>query len=138
MNVCVFIGNLGGDPEVRVINSNGRQTSVAKFNLAVSRNYQKADKTWEQETTWVPCEAWDSGAERIGKTLVKGNLVSIEGSLKPDSWVDKETGKQRSRLFVRVSKFKNLTPRPKDTDNEAAPETSEVAVDGEVAKKAPF
>jgi len=136
MNVAAFTGNLGRDPEVKVVG----QTSVAKFTVAVSRNFKRhGSDEWEQETAWVPCEAWDTAAERIGRTFIKGDLVEIEGSLKTDSWEDKETKKQRSRMFIRVTKFKNLTKRDRTNNSEdtsPAKDTPEATSDndGEVTE----
>ena len=69
MNINILRGNLARDPELRVVTINGKQTSVVNFTVAVSREYTKANGEKDKVTTFVPCEAWDSGAEIIGDSF---------------------------------------------------------------------
>ena len=84
MNINILRGNLARDPELRVVNTGGKQTSVVNFTVAVSREYTKSNGEKDKVTTFVPCEAWDSGAEIIGQSFKKGDLVLVEGSLRND------------------------------------------------------
>jgi single-strand DNA-binding protein len=107
MNINILRGNLARDPEVRVVNSSGKQTSVVNFTVAVSREYTKANGERDKVTTFVPCEAWDSGAEIIAKEFKKGDLVLVEGSLRNDSW--EKDGVKHNSLKVRVNNFSKIT-----------------------------
>jgi len=119
MNLVVLRGNLVRDPEVRVVEgSGGRKTSVANFSIAVSRSFKKADGERQKETIFVDCEAWDTGAETLGKYVVKGDPILVRGSLKSDSWTDKESGNKRSRMKVRVEQFDRLYRAPTQPENE--------------------
>ena len=108
MNKVILKGNLTRDPEVKEIPFSERTSKVANFTLAVSRYYKKKNGETEQATEFIDCEAWDSGAETMGKILKKGDPVLLEGSLKKETWEDKETGQKRSRVKVRVSNFDKL------------------------------
>jgi single-strand DNA-binding protein len=107
MNINILRGNLARDPEVRVVTINGKQTSVVNFTVAVSREYTKANGEKDKVTTFVPCEAWDSGAEIIGDSFRKGDLVMVEGSLRNDSW--EKDGVKHNSLKVRVNNFSKIT-----------------------------
>lgn len=107
MNINILRGNLARDPELRSVNTNGKSTSVVNFTIAVSREYTKANGEKDKITTFVPCEAWDSGAEIIGKSFKKGDLVMVEGSLRNDSW--EKDGVKHSTLKVRVNNFSKIT-----------------------------
>jgi single-strand DNA-binding protein len=107
MNISVFRGNLVRDPEVRYIDKTGKQTAVVNFTVATSREYTKANGEKDKVTTFVPCEAWDSGAEVIGNSFKKGDLVFIEGSLRNDSW--EKDGVKHNSLKVRVNNFAKIT-----------------------------
>lgn len=115
MNIVVLQGNLTRDPELRNIGSNDRATQVVNFTIAVNRNYKKSDDTWEKETCYVDCEAWDSGARRIAERCKKGDPILVNGSLKFDSW--ETDGQKRSKLKVRVNAFQNF---PRATSGEEA------------------
>jgi single-strand DNA-binding protein len=103
MNVTFLKGNLARDPELRVVNTGGKQTSVVNFTIASSREYQKNNGEKQKDTSWVDCEAWDSGAEVIAESFKKGDLVFIEGSLRNDSW--EKDGVKHSKPKVRVNNF---------------------------------
>lgn len=103
MNLVILKGNLARDPEVRNININGKQTSVANFTVAVSREFTKQNGETDKITTFVQCEAWDTGAEAIKESLKKGDLVMVEGSLRNDSW--EKDGVKHSTMKIRVNNF---------------------------------
>lgn len=106
MNINILRGNLARDPELRSVNTNGKATSVVNFTIAVSREYTKANGEKDKITTFVSCEAWDSGAEIIGKSFKKGDLVMVEGSLRNDSW--EKDGVKHNSLKVRVNNFSKI------------------------------
>ena len=103
MNVVILKGNLARDPELRNVSPNGRQTSVVNFTVAVSREFTKANGEVDKATTIIQCEAWDADAELISSSLKKGDMVTVEGSLKNDSW-EKE-GVKHSTMKIRVNSF---------------------------------
>ena len=107
MTINILRGNLARDPELRVVNTGGKQTSVVNFTVAVSREYTKSNGEKDKVTTFVPCEAWDSGAEIIGQSFKKGDLVLVEGSLRNDSW--EKDGVKHNSLKIRVNNFSKIT-----------------------------
>jgi single-strand DNA-binding protein len=107
MNLNILRGNLARDPELRVVSTNGKQTSVVNFTVAVSREYTKANGEKDKITTFVPCEAWDTGAEIISQSFKKGDLVLVEGSLRNDSW--EKDGVKHNTLKIRVNNFSKIT-----------------------------
>ena len=117
MNINILRGNLARDPEIRVVNTNGKQTSVVNFTVAVSREYTKSNGERDKVTTFVPCEAWDSGAEIIGQSFKKGDLVLVEGSLRNDSW--EKDGVKHNSLKVRVNNFSKITKLSKKSKEQS-------------------
>lgn len=122
MNMSIFRGNLARDPEVRYIDKSGKQTAVVNFTVATSREYTKANGEKDKVTTFVPCEAWDSGAEVIGNSFKKGDLVFIEGSLRNDSW--EKDGVKHNSMKVRVNNFAKITKFA----NKNKPQTDELVL----------
>jgi single-strand DNA-binding protein len=116
MNINILRGNLARDPEVRVVNTGGRQTTVVNFTVAVSREYTKSNGEKDKVTTFVSCEAWDTGAEIIADSFKKGDLVLVEGSLRNDSW--EKDGVKHSTLKVRVNNFSKITKLSKKNKSE--------------------
>ena len=107
MNMNIIRGNLTRDPEVRTVTIGNKQTSVVNFTVATSREYTKSNGDKDKVTTFVPCEAWDTGAEIIAESFKKGDLVLVEGSLRNDSW--EKDGVKHSTLKLRVNNFSKIT-----------------------------
>lgn len=101
MNIVMLRGNLARDPELRFVGQN--KTAVVNFTVATSREFTRADGSQDKVTSFIQCEAWDSGAEAVANALKKGDLVMIEGSLRNDSW--EKDGVKHSTLKVRVNNF---------------------------------
>ena len=116
-------GNLARDPELRTVNIGDKKTSVVNFTVATSREFIKANGTQDKVTSFIQCEAWDSGAEAVASSLKKGDLVMIEGSLRNDSW--EKDGVKHSTLKVRVN---NFAPIVKSKKNRSSTETESEAV----------
>lgn len=120
MNITILRGNLARDPELRTVNTGGKQTAVVNFTVAVSREYSKANGEKDKITSFINCEAWDSGAEIIGSSFKKGDLVMVEGSLRNDSW--EKDGVKHNTLKVRVNNFSKITKLSKSN---SSPKTNE-------------
>jgi len=106
MNLVILRGNLARDPELRYVNPAGKETAVVNFTVAVSREFTKNNGDRDKITTFVTCEAWDTGAEAISSSFRKGDLVMIEGSLRNDTW--EKDGVKRSTMKIRVNNFARI------------------------------
>lgn len=122
MNIVMLRGNLARDPDLRKVSIGNKETSVVNFTIATSREFTKADGSQDKITSFIQCEAWDSGADSIATSLKKGDLVMVEGSLRNDSW--EKDGVKHSTLKVRVNNFGKIVKSKRTTTNE----TSEEAV----------
>lgn len=85
VNKCVFIGRLGKDPDVKVL-ENG--TKVAQFTIACSeRGYTSANGTQVPERTeWINMVAWRGLAEIVEKYTHKGSNIYVEGKFRTRSY----------------------------------------------------
>lgn len=121
MNIVMLRGNLARDPELRVVGE--RRTAVVNFTVATSREFTRADGTQDKVTSFIQCEAWDTGAEAVANSLKKGDLVMIEGSLRNDSW--EKDGVKHSTLKVRVNNFAPILKTKKNAVKETSDELEE-------------
>ncbi|MGQ9547786.1 MAG: single-stranded DNA-binding protein [Roseiflexus sp.] len=129
VNTVEIIGWLGDVPEMRSFPSGSR---VCLFNVATkhlgARN-ENGERTIE--TDWTLIEAWNKLGEQCMRYLHKGSRVRIVGSMRTQSWSDRETGLHRHRTFVRADEVLFLDSRP-ETDGvdqdaaEAADEPEDV------------
>jgi len=124
MNLVILKGNLARDPELRMVGGE-KQTAVVNFTVAVSREFTRANGTQDKITSFISCEAWDSGAEAIAGSLKKGDLVLVEGSLRNDSW--EKDGVKHSTLKVRVNHFAPLAKTSRGKTSATVTEEETVA-----------
>lgn len=125
MNTVILRGNLTRDPELRHIDSRDKQISVVNFTVAVSREYTKNNGVKDKIVSYIPCEAWDSGAELIAESFHKGDLVFVEGSMRNDKW--EKNGVKHNSMKVRVNNFSKITKLKKNTTEEASHSAEAVA-----------
>jgi single-strand DNA-binding protein len=111
VNRVILVGRLGKDPEIRSIPSG---TSVAKFSLATDERFTDKSGEKQERTEWHNIVAWGKLAEICGQYLRKGKLVFIEGSIRTDSWDDKETGVKKYRTEIIASNMQMLEKKGDD------------------------
>jgi single-strand DNA-binding protein len=108
INKVILVGRLGKDPEIR---STPQGTSVAKFTLATDERFTDKSGERQERTEWHNITAWGKLGEICGQYLKKGKLVYIEGSIRTDSWDDKESGQKKYRTEIVARDMKMLDRR---------------------------
>jgi len=108
LNKVQLMGNITRDPEVRYT---PKGTAVTDISLAINRNFNGDDGERREETTFVDITFWGRQAEVIGEYMKKGRPIYVEGRLQLDTWEDKTSGQQRSRLKVVGENFQFLGSR---------------------------
>jgi single-strand DNA-binding protein len=111
VNRVILVGRLGKDPEIRSIPSG---TSVAKFSIATDERFTDKSGQKQERTEWHNIEAWGKLGEICGQYLRKGKLVYIEGSIRTESWDDKESGQKKYRTKIVASDMQMLDKKNDD------------------------
>lgn len=106
MNNVVLVGRLTQDVEMRFVPGSG--TPVANFTIAVDRDF--TDKDGNRGTDFIDIQVWNKQAETCEKYLNKGNMVSIQGSIRIEPYTDKE-GIRRRSFRINASRVQFLTPK---------------------------
>jgi len=110
VNTVILGGNLTRDPEVRYT---PQGTAVARLGLAVNQTYRTKDGEKREDVCFIDVEVWARQAETCGEYLKKGSSILVEGTLKLDTWDDRETGKKRSKHKVRARRVQFLSTGPR-------------------------
>ncbi len=111
INKVILVGRLGKDPEIR--STPGGKT-VTKFTIATDEKFTDRSGEKQERTEWHNITAWEKLGEICGQYLKKGKLVYIEGSLRTDSWDDKETGQKKYRTEIVARDMKMLDRKGDD------------------------
>jgi len=111
INKAILIGRLGKDPEVR--STAGGQT-VCRFSIATDEKFTDRNGEKQERTEWHNIVAWGKLGEICGQYLRKGKLVYIDGSIRTDSWDDKETGQKKYKTEIVAQNMKMLEKRGED------------------------
>jgi single-strand DNA-binding protein len=101
LNDVRIVGNLTREAEVHYTPGG---TPVANASLGVNESYT-ADNQKKNLVTFVDVQLWGAAAENFAKFVEKGQQIFVEGSLRQDTWQDKETKQNRSRLFVKANSW---------------------------------
>ena len=108
INKVILVGRLGKDPEMR---STPQGSSVVRFTVATDEKFTDRAGEKQERTEWHNITAWGKLAEICGQYLRKGKLVYIEGSIRTDSWDDKESGQKKYRTEIVANTMKMLDRR---------------------------
>ena len=101
-----LVGRVGGEPDIRHFESGSVK---CRLTLAVNRT--------KDVTDWFNLEIWGKTAQIAEQYVNKGSLIGVKGSLKFDTWVDRNTGANRMSPVVVVDRLNLLGSR---RDNEAS------------------
>ena len=107
VNKVILVGNLGRDPEVRIL-PNGE--SVANIAIATSNKYKNRAGEMVEETEWHNAVLFGRLAEIAGQYLKKGSSIYVEGRLKTEKYTDKN-GVAKYQTKVIVGELKMLGGR---------------------------
>ena len=105
LNKVTLIGNLGKDPEIRIIP--GNEMKVSSFTIATTESRRNKDTGLrEDKPEWHRVVVFNERlVELVEKYVRKGSKLYIEGQLQTRSWIDK-TGKERYVTEVVLGKFR--------------------------------
>ena len=106
MNNCCFTGYLVENPRTSMVGN----IVLAEF-VVVVYNYRRTKSTGEKSRipTYLPCEAWHTGAETIERFATKGTKITVQASAKNRS-------KDDERIVFRINEFDICSQEPFEDD----------------------
>jgi single-strand DNA-binding protein len=112
LNDVKIAGNLVQEPELHYT---PQGTPVTNVSLGVNETYTSNNEK-RTATTFVEVQLWGAAAENFAKLVQKGQQILVEGALRQDTWEDKLTKQNRSKLFIKAERwqfiqYKSLSAR---------------------------
>ncbi len=82
----IVVGNLGGDPELRYLQSG---QAVCNFSVAVSERWRDRNTNEQRErTTWYRVAAWGGLGETCNQYLARGRQVMVIGNVQARGYIN--------------------------------------------------
>lgn len=110
LNVVNLVGRVGTEPDMKYFETGSVKCSLT---LAVRRPTKNSD-----EPDWFNLELWGKTAEIAAAHVKKGSLIGVQGSLKIETWSDRNSGANRSKPVIKVDRM-DLLGGKRDADPNA-------------------
>ena len=127
INKVILVGNLGNDPEHRVLPSGGGVTNIS---LATSESWKdKTSGEQKERTEWHRVVFFNRLSEIAAEYLRKGSKVYVEGALRTRKWQD-QSGQDRYTTEIVGAEMQMLDSRGATQDGggyQSAPAASSPA-----------
>ncbi|MBT7313048.1 MAG: single-stranded DNA-binding protein [Halieaceae bacterium] len=127
INKVILVGNLGNDPEHRVLPSGGGVTNIS---LATSESWKDKTSGEQKELTeWHRVVFFNRLSEIAAEYLRKGSKVYVEGTLRTRKWQD-QSGQDRYTTEIVGAEMQMLDSRGATQDGggyQSAPAASSPA-----------
>jgi single-strand DNA-binding protein len=95
-------GRLGNDPELKTVGADNLE--LVSFSLAHTPRSKKNGEWVDGETNWYRVIKFGKGAEAIANTVKKGDEVIVIGTLKMNTYTDKN-GVEKTQMEITVSEL---------------------------------
>ena len=115
MNKVELVGRLTRDPEVRTTD---KQTSVARFSVAVNRQFKNAEGNYDAD--FIGCIAFGKTAEFIEKYFKKGMAIGVVGRIQTSNYENKD-GVRVYTTDVVVDEAEFVESKSSSSGSDAAP-----------------
>ena len=100
LNKVMLMARLTRDPETKFLPSG---SAVCEMRVAADRRW-KSDGEDKKETLFINVTAWGKTAEFCQQWFKKGGAIFVEGRIGQQTWKDKETGKDREKIFINAER----------------------------------
>ncbi|MDE5944871.1 MAG: single-stranded DNA-binding protein [Rikenella sp.] len=106
VNKVILIGNVGGDPEVRALETG---VKMARLRVATAeRIYNSATGERREHTEWHTVVVWRGQADFAEKYIRKGSQVYVEGKIRSREWTEESTGNRRYAIEILAEEIRLL------------------------------
>ena len=97
-------GNIGTDPEYKLLPANGNQPprGVLRLNVRFDNPVPTDNGNIDRGGFWANVEIWSREVETWARLYQKGMRVMVSGRMVLDEWKDRESGEERSQFKVQA------------------------------------
>jgi single-strand DNA-binding protein len=100
MNQIIIEGNLGSDPEIKML----KDEVLASFSLAHTPRKKVNGQYEDGETIWFRVTFWNSWSDAVIENLKKGDRIAVVGRLSQSTYKTKD-GETKTSLEISGTDF---------------------------------
>ena len=116
LNDYNVIGRLTHDLDERSFSYTPSGTARMNVSIAVNKSVKKNNE-WTDEVYYFEVLIWGKTAENLKPYMSKGKQIAVNGYWKQDRWKDKETGNNRSKVYIVADSVQLLGGKDNNTGN---------------------
>ena len=135
VNVIMFGGHLGKDPEMRVT-SGGK--NVATVSVASGKKYRGGDGEMKDETTWMNVIFWEKKADLLCQFFKKGSPILVRGRIQVRSWEDQQSGTTKWATEIVADELFFIESKNSGESRGSSVEQSDTKQEGATESDLPF
>jgi single-strand DNA-binding protein len=106
---CTIVGNVGRDPETRVLPNSG--TTVCSFSVAVTTRWNdRTTNERREKTTWYNVSCFSRLADVANQYVRKGTQILVVGTVSARAYMGSD-GQPKASLDLRADTFQLLGSR---------------------------
>jgi len=114
-------GNLGADPELKTVGEDKQQVADLRIYFDRPIKNKDTDEYEDKGGFWLNVSAWDKLAIDAKRVLKKGMRVSVHGSMKENTWADKDSGENKSKLVLSANEITLVLTRVESVQRRQTP-----------------
>lgn len=112
MNKAILVGRISQIKESKTYDSG---STLVQFNVCTSESFKKNGE-WVKEPTFHTIKSWNKTANYVEEHLRVGDMVTVEGQIKVDSY--EKDGVKKQFNYISLIKIARLQKsRPKENQN---------------------
>ena len=117
LNLCQFIGNVGADPEIRVLEGGSK---FATTRIAVTERYTDRNQQPQQRTEWIGLVFNGKLVDVVEAYVKKGSPIYVSGKFHNREWTD-QGGVKHTFAEIQVREMQLLSkPQGQDGNTQRA------------------
>lgn len=117
-NMCVFIGNVGRDPELKYFSSGDAYCNISIATKETWKDKSSGEK--KEKTEWIPLTFTGKLAEIVGQYVRKGSQIYVKGKFETRKYTDKD-GVEKYQTSIKCDQMQMLGNAPDGNQNRQAP-----------------
>lgn len=112
LNTVSLMGRMVAEPVLRTIHGEDKDVFIARYRLAVERDYKKGDS---RVVDFIACKAFGAEARFAKEYYHQGDLIVVNGRIFSEPY--EKPGEEKPSMFTGVQVRKSYLAKRKGTDS---------------------